>query len=62
MILLCVSHPIFYHITNRDIKIEEAVNLLYRPDMVIKLVPPEVVAKGLARSRRRTCTDPRLNP
>ena len=54
---MCLSSS-FFHLTNRDIKIEEAINLLYRPDMIIKLVPPAVMAKRLARNRRRT--DPRI--
>ena len=42
----------------RDVKIEEAVNLLHRPEMFIKLIPPRVMVNWLARNRRRT--DPRI--
>jgi len=54
---MCIL-SIFLHLTNRDTNIEEAVNLRYRPDMIIKLVSPEIMAKLLARNRRRT--DPRI--
>ena len=42
----------------RDAKIEDAVNLLHRPEMFIKLIPPRVMVNWLARNRRRT--DPRI--
>ena len=42
----------------RDVKIEDTANLLHRPDMIIKLIPPRFMVKWLARNRRRT--DPRI--